>query len=289
MKFVDLSFIIPALVFYCVFFIYPSICSVFYSFTSWSGLEKVIHFVGFSNYAKIFRDDRVFASLSNTFIITIVVVIAQNVCALALAVALNDKIKTRNLIRTVFFMPALLSALVIGFVWSYILNPVDGLLNTVLDTIGLHALSIDWLGRTDTALYAVIFVILWQCTGYAMVIYLAGLKNVPIEYYEAASIDGSNEWQRFRSITFPLIAPSFTINILLSTIGCLKTFDVIFAMTQGGPGYATETIATVIFAKAFGSENEFSYGTSIAVVLFILIFIVSLFMVNFLRKRELEL
>ncbi len=147
----------------------------------------------------------------------------------------------------------------------------------------------DLLGYTGLVIPSVIMVVLWQCTGYAMVIYLAGLQTIPVEYYEASMIDGAKPWQRFVKIIFPLIAPSFTTNILLSVIGCLKTFDIVYSMTMGGPGYASETIATVIFANAFGTTNEFAYGTTIAVVLFIMIFLVSLVLVKFLREREIEL
>lgn len=281
-------FAAPAFILYSVFFIIPSLSSIYYGFTNWAGIEKNIKFIGFENYIKIFSDERVLAAFKNTIFLCIVLTAVQNVLALALAVGLDREIKTRNVLRTVFFMPSVISTLVVGFVWSYIYSPFEGLLNNVFGKLGLGLLQKDWLGDPKIVLYSIMIIILWQCTGYAMVIYLAGLQGISREYYEACDIDGAGPWKKFTMITFPLIAPSFTVNILLSVIGCLKVFDVIYATTMGGPGYATETIATIIFSKAFGSENEFGYATAIATMLFIVILGISAVLVKLLRAREIE-
>lgn len=286
---VFMVFLIPAFILYTVFFIYPSVSSIYYGFTDWAGFEKNIKFIGIENYIKLLYDERFLAALKNTFLVCVILTVIQNALALVLAVGLDIKIKTRNILRTIFFMPSVLSALVIGFVWSYIYSPFDGLLNAILDNIGLTPLERDWLGDPKIALYSIMFIVLWQSTGYAMVIYLAGLQSIPKDYYEASAIDGANAWHKFTTVTFPLIAPSFTVNILLSVIGSLKIFDIIYATTMGGPGYATETITTIIFLKAFGSENEFGYATAIATVLFIIILMISSVLVKFLRAREIEI
>jgi len=160
-----------------------------------------------------------------------------------------------------------------------------GALNILLKKLGLNFLVQDWLGNSKLALFSVIFVVVWQYAGYSMVIYIAGLQNIPLEMYEASSIDGVNAWQRFRYITFPLLAPAVTINILLTMISTLKTFDHIFVMTKGGPGYATEVISTLLYRESF-TNNNMGYGSAISVVLFALITSVSLITLKYLRRRE---
>lgn len=282
------SFMIPALILYCVFFIYPSAGSLYYSFTDWSGLSKDIDFVGFRNYIRIFNDEALIEAIKNTVLLVVIVTVLQNVIALALAEALNGNIKTRNILRTIFFLPAVMSTLAVGFIWSYLYNPIDGIINMLLKNIGLSALAQDWLGNPDIALYAIMFIMIWQNAGYSMVIYLSGLQSISESYYEAASIDGANYVQKFKHITFPLIGPAITINIVLCVIGGMKTFDVIYATTGGGPGYSTETFASILFRKAFSGMVEFGYGSAIAVVLFAVILLVSNLLTNVLRKREVE-
>ncbi len=287
-EFLLFTFVIPALVLFCTFFIYPSVGSVYYSLTDWHGLEKTINFVGLQNYLRILQDEVLYTALKNTFLLVIVVTILQNTIALALAVALNGNIKTRNILRTVFFLPAVMSTLSVGYIWSYIYNPIDGILNTFLNKIGLDFLCNDWLGNADIALGSIMVIIIWQNAGYSMVIFLAGLQSISSVYYEASVIDGASSFQKFRHITIPLIAPAMTVNILLSVIGGMKTFDVIYATTGGGPGYETETFASMLFSKTFTGLNEYGYGTAIAVVLFLMILTISQLLTKFLRKREIE-
>mgnify|MGYP001499119652 CR=1 FL=1 len=284
----QLLFVVPALAVYLVFFIYPSAGSVYYSFTDWHGLEKTISFVGWDNYVRIFRDDAFVTAVRNTALIAAIVTIAQNAAALALAVGLNGRVYTRKLLRTAFFLPVVLSALSVGFIWSYMYNPVDGIVNAAFSQFGLQSWTRDWLGNADIALYAIMAIVIWQNVGYSMVIFLAGLQGVSDTYYEAADIDGAGAWRKFRHVTFPLIGPAVTVNVMLSVIGSLKLFDIIYATTGGGPGYATETIATLLFSNAFGGRNEYGYGSAIAIVLFGLIFVLSTLMVKFFRNREIE-
>ena len=198
---------------------------------------------------------------------------------------MDKKFKGRNFFRAVFYLPSVLSALVVGYAWSFIFNPTMGALNILFDKIGLDFLMQDWLGDARLALYSIIFVIVWQFAGYSMVIYIAGLQNIPLDLYEAADIDGVSPWQRFKYITFPLLAPAVTINILLTMISTLKTFDHIFVMTKGGPGYATEVISTLLYRESF-TNNNMGYGSAISVILFLLITSISLIMLKYLRGRE---
>lgn len=282
------SFMIPALLLFFTFFVYPSLGSIYYSLTNWHGLEKTINFVGLDNYMELFRDSRFYGAVWHTVQISVIVTVVQNGLALLLAVILNGKIYGRNFCRVGFFLPCILSPLAIGFIWSYILNPVDGVLNAFFHIVGLSFLANDWLGNANIALFTVMAIVIWQNTGYSMVIFMAGLNSVPDSYYEAAIVDGAGRWQLFRHITLPMVAPSVTINIMLSVIGCIKIFDVVYATTNGGPGNATETFTILLFSKAFGGNFEYGYGAAIAVVLFVFTMVVSQMLTRILRKREVE-
>ena len=184
----------------------------------------------------------------------------------------------------IFFAPAVLSTLVVGYLWSYIMAPTDyGLLNRILIGIGLE--KVNWLGNPNLALFSILFTQTWQWIGWAMVIYIANLQSIPQELYECSKIDGANGWKTFWKITFPMLAPSITINCVLSIIGGLKVFDVIFAMTGGGPGHATETITTVLIKRGF-TECQFGYASAIAVILFMIIAFIASIQLNYFQKWE---
>lgn len=280
-------FCLPALVFFTVFFAVPVFSGFYYSLFNWTGFSdvKMEDFIGFQNYIDIFKNSVTLGAFTNTIIYAVLVTALQNIAGLSLALALDNKLMGRGVLRSLFFIPNLLSPVVIGFSWSMILDPRNGTLNYILRGIGLDALAQNWLGNPSIALYSVIFVAAWAASGYYMIIYLAGLQGVPIELYEASTIDGANWGQRFRYITFPLIAPSFTISMLVSMIGALKVFDIIYIMTNGGPGFATEVISTEIYKNAFGA-NKSGYSTAISVVLFIAILFISLIELKVLKKRE---
>jgi len=279
-------FIAPALLIVSLFFIVPVIGGFVYSLTDWNGLDKSINFIGLENYKNlILNNKRFYSALTHTLIFSFCITILQNCFGLILALVMDKNFKGRNFFRAVYYLPSVLSALVVSYAWSFILNPTMGALNILLKKLGLNFLVQDWLGNSKLALFSVIFVVVWQYAGYSMVIYIAGLQNIPLEMYEASSIDGVNAWQRFRYITFPLLAPAVTINILLTMISTLKTFDHIFVMTKGGPGYATEVISTLLYRESF-TNNNMGYGSAISVVLFALITSVSLITLKYLRRRE---
>lgn len=278
-------FIAPAFLIYTVIFLGPVVTSFYYSMTNWNGLSKTMDFVGLRNFAHLASDAAFLKALRNTFLFTLLVVLLQNGLAIPLALALDAKLKTKALLRAVFFSPAILSPLVVGYTWLYIYQPQSGLLNSLLRAGGLGDWEQPWLGDPKFALYAIVLIVLWQYVGYSMVIFIANLQSIPGDYYEAADIDGAGGWRKFRSITFPLMAPSLTINIVLASIGSLKAFDIIYVTTKGGPFQATETITTLLFSTAF-SRNQFGYGTSIGVVMFFLVLIVSVLQIVLLRRRE---
>ncbi|THF72941.1 carbohydrate ABC transporter permease [Cohnella fermenti] len=283
----DFLFVAPALLVFCMFFVYPVLSSFYYSMTDWNGLSRSTSFVGFDNYDQLFRDSEVWHALWNTLKFAAAVTILQNCLSLLLAVLVDRAGRIYRMLRVYFLIPTLISALAIGFMWSYIYSPVTGVINMLLESVGLSSLTQDWLGDPKWSMLSVTFTNVWHWAGFSMIIYLAGLQGVPQEMKEAAEIDGAGAWRKFRNITFPLIAPAFTINMILTMIGSLKVFDIIYVMTKGGPGDTTTSIAILLYKKAF-NFNQMGYGTAIAVVLFVIIFIFSLIQIAFLRRREVQ-
>lgn len=277
-----LIMLLPMLILYLVFTVYPVIQGIFYSFTDWDGINSNFNMIGLDNYKNFFTDFVVLTPLKNTFIYAFFVTILQNICALALALALNQKIKTKNLLRTLIFIPVVLSALIVGYLWSYLFTEPIAQLG---DFLGIEAMKYNLLGDPDTSLPAGIFVTVWKGVGYTMIIYLAGLQGVDQEIYEAAMVDGTKGFQRFRYITFPLIAPSFTINMVLVMEGAFKQFDLIFALTLGGPGNSSELLSLTIYRESFEYYRA-GYGTTMGVILFLIIVILSLIELVGLRRRE---
>jgi raffinose/stachyose/melibiose transport system permease protein len=278
-------FAVPALLVYALVVLYPSGAGIVYAFTDWSGIGD-FSFVGFDNFAQLWNDEAARGSLLNTMLLTVAIVVVQNGIGLALALGVHARIRSRALLRVIFFAPAVVSPVMVAFLWKYVYNPdADSGLNGILGSIGLGSWRQDWLGDPDLALWSVAFMVVWQFAGYSMVIFLAGLESVPADLHEAAMIDGAGRWQRFRHVTWPLLAPAVTVNVMLSTIGGLKLFDQVYAATNGGPGYASETLSTVLYKQAFVFGN-FGYSTAIALVLALFVAAVSLVQIHFLRGRE---
>jgi raffinose/stachyose/melibiose transport system permease protein len=279
-------FAAPALLVYAVVVLYPSLAGVAYAFTDWKGVGTGMSFVGLANFRAILGDDQALGSLGNTLLLTIAIVIVQNGVGLLLALGVNARIRSRALLRVVFFAPVVVSPVMVAFLWKYVYNPDPGAgLNGLLHAVGLGGLRQDWLGDPSLALWSIAAMVVWQYAGYSMVIFLAGLEGISKDLHEAAMIDGTSTFQRFRYITWPLLAPAVTINLMLSTIGGLKLFDQVFAATNGGPGYATETLSTVLYKQAF-VYGKFGYSTAIALVLALFVAAVSLVQIYYLRSRE---
>jgi raffinose/stachyose/melibiose transport system permease protein len=280
-----LWFAAPAIAIYGLIVIYPSLAGAVYAFTDWTGIGAA-HWIGLQNFKSLFTDDQSFGALVNTLKLTVVVVIVQNSIGLLLALGVHTSIKSRNLLRTVFFAPAVLSPVVLAFLWKYMFNPApDAGLNALLGFLGLDFLQQNWLGDPNVALWAIAITVIWQFTGYSMVIFLAALQGIPEELEEAAALDGAGRFQRFRHVIFPLLAPAVTINLTLSTIGGLKIFDQVFAITNGGPGYSTETLSTLIYKQAF-VFGAFGYSTAVALVLTVLVAGLALLQLRYLQSRE---
>lgn len=278
--------IVPALAFYTLVVLYPTVAGGVYAFTDWTGRRVAPSFVGLENFAELFAAPAARAALQNTLVIAVSVTIVQTIVGLALALALHSTLASRNVLRTLFFAPALLPPVIIGFLWQYILTPA-GPLNDALEAVGLGALTQNWLGDSSIALASVIGVIIWQNAGLTMVIYLAGLQGVPAELLEAAEIDGASRWQRLVRVTIPLLIPATTIAMSLTLVSSLKLFDQVYVMTGGGPGYSTETLSVVMYKEAFVS-GRYGYSAAIALVLTMIVFAFAFLQLRVLNRFEVD-
>lgn len=278
--------LVPALGIYGLVVLYPTVAGGWYAFTSWTGAAGSASPVGLDNFRTLFGTESSLRALVNTLVIAAACTVLQTIVGLALALALNTRLRSRNLLRTLFFAPALLPPVIIGFLWQYVLTPT-GPLNRALDGAGLGALAQNWLGDSSFALLSVIGVIIWQNSGLTMIIYLAGLQGISPEIMEAAAIDGAGAWQRLRRITLPLLMPATTIALSLTLIGSLKLFDQVFAMTGGGPGYATQTLSIVMYQQAFVA-GRFGYSAAIALVLTMIVAAFAMIQFAALRRFQVD-
>lgn len=252
---------------YVVIVIVPLLTSFRYSVTNWNGFDPNFDFVGLDNYAKIWTDRLFRGAVINTLIWMAAAILLPTTAGLTLALALNGRGIAGNVYKSLFYLPICLSLAVIGQVWIWIYHPDWGLLNVVLERLGLESWQRAWLADPDWALYAVILAWAWQQTSLAMIIFLAGLTSVPRELTEAAEIDGANYWQSLRRVVIPLLAPSTVVVISLSIINSLKSFDIVYVMTRGGPFHSSDTLAMFMYSESF-QKYYMGYGSAISVVLF---------------------
>ncbi|MET8421808.1 carbohydrate ABC transporter permease [Streptomyces sp. NPDC005134] len=266
-------FAAPAMLLFAFVVLVPSTRGVYYAFTDWDGLDPDFAFVGLDNFTGLLRDADAVQAIWHTLLIAVAITVIQNGFGLLLALGVNTIIKTRHVLRVLLFAPAVITPIVTAYLWRNLLGP-NGAVNSLLGTVGLTSWRQDWLGDPHLALWSIVGVIVWQFGGYSMVIFLAGLQSVPKEIHEAADIDGAGPIRRFWSITRPLLAPAFTINLMLSLIGGIKLFDQVYALTGGGPGHATDTLSTLIYKDAF-TLGEFGYSIALAVVLTIVVAVAS--------------
>lgn len=281
-------FLIGSLLLFGVLCLLPSILGIGYSFTDWSAYSDKVNFLGFDhmfdNYLKAFSDEKYIGYLGNTLLFTFVTTIVKDVVGLALAVLLIGRIKFLNFHRAVLFIPAVLSALIVGMIFRSVLNPDVGLLNSFLRQLGIEGPQ--WLTNPDIAFWSVMAVDIWKGMGYIMTIFIAGLMSISPTYYEAADIDGAGGWQKFRWITLPMLMPTLTVATVLNVIYGLKVFDIVWALTNGGPGYATEVLYTGIY-KEFG-YGKFAMGTTLSTIMFVVMVIVGYFLIRSMNRNEVE-
>jgi raffinose/stachyose/melibiose transport system permease protein len=266
-RFSSLPFLLPALVIYAVFALFPMVDGLWLSFFDWDGVSPDRNWVGLENYVQIFTQDPVFwRAVSNSVIWVTLSLIIPTTIGLAFAVALDQRLRGRNAFRAALYLPAVIASIAVATMWSWMYNPIFGIVNATFEALGLEWLIQDWLGDPDIALYSILVAYAWQATGAAMVLFLAGLQNVPTELREAARVDGANRRQVFRAVTFPALMPTFVVVTVLSIISSLKVFDLVYGMTGGGPAQSTQVLALWSYTQSF-TLHDYGNGMAVAMVL----------------------
>ncbi|KAF0815677.1 MULTISPECIES: carbohydrate ABC transporter permease [unclassified Cytobacillus] len=280
-----LAFVGPALIFFLVIQIIPFLMGIYYSFTSWNGVSSVVEWVGLENYMKIFRNDpKFFDSFIFTTKFMLASVIISNLLGFGLALLLNAALKSRNLLRTVFFIPNVIGGLLLGFIWQFIFVKGFAAIGNLTD---LSVFKLPWLGDEITAFWGIVIVFAWQISGYMMVIYIAALQGVDQSLLEAARIDGASSWTLLSKIIVPLILPAFTICFFLTISMAFKIFDLNISLTGGGPFNSTQSVAINIYQEAF-QNNRYGLGTAKSILFFIVVAIFTTVQVMMTKKREVE-
>ncbi|PAK51031.1 carbohydrate ABC transporter permease [Priestia megaterium] len=278
-------FVGPALLAFCVIVLIPFFTGIYYSFTDWNGVNGTINWVGLDNFKYLFTEDKQFQqSFWVTTKYTVVAIILTNVVGFVLAILVTQMLKTRNILRTVFFMPNLIGGLLLGFVWQFIF--VKGFAS-IGQITGISLFELPWLGDAKTAFWGIVIVSVWQGAGYIMLIYTAALQNVPQELIEAAKIDGASRWQILRHITIPMVAPAVTVCLFLTISWSFKVFDVNLSLTNGGPFKSTEMLALNIYTEAF-VNNRYGLGEAKALIFFIVVAAITIIQVTYTKKKEVE-
>jgi ABC-type sugar transport system permease subunit len=276
-----------ALALYLAFLIVPVLLSLKTSFTNQNILFPGSRLVGLANYRQMLHDTALRASIEFTLELAVSVTVVANVVGLCFALLLNRTSLSYRVLRTLAFLPQVISGIIAGFVWSWMLSP-DGLVNHLLAGIGVASQPVNWLGTPQLAQLSAGIVVSWVLSGFTAVVYLAALQNIPRELYDASSIDGASRRQQFRTITLPMVAPATTISVVISLITVLKLYDIITALTGGGPAFATQSVAMYIISVGF-SNDAYGYASAIAMVLLALTAILALSVTTVLRRREVDL
>jgi raffinose/stachyose/melibiose transport system permease protein len=281
-----LIFIIPALAIFLTFAVWPIIQSARYSLYQWNGIGALTEYTGLKNYERLLQDPVFWKALSNNFTVVIWSLVTQIPLAMGLAILLTSKVKGSAFFRTLYFAPLVLSDVIVAALWNWVYNPTIGMANSLLKA--LHLPIQGWLGNENLALFCVLAATTWKYLGFYMVIYIAAIQAIPEELYEAAQIDGANGWRLHRHITIPLLIPTTRTSAVLIIVGSLKFFDILWALTEGGPGNASDVLATYMFKQAFRSQ-DWSYGSTVAFALFVIAFVVAMIFMFVTRRQQTEL
>ena len=279
-------FYIPAIAVMLMFILYPLCNAIYLSLFQWNGYSSTMTFIGIKNYVDMFQDETFLLAVRNTLIYGIGSTIFQQIIGLSLAMFLNSKFKGRNVLRTVVYMPAMISGIIMGYIMYFFFQYRDGVINDILNIFGLE--GVDWLGTAGTAIAIIVFVNVWQFVGVSMVLYLAGIQGVSASYLEAAEIDGATAFQKFRYVTLPMLMPAIASSVTYNLIGGLKLYDIIIALTAGGPANRSHSLATYIANRYFDAERA-GYAAAIGVFSFVLIVIISMIVNAYFRKKEEDL
>lgn len=273
----------PAVVLFVIFVIYPFLDGVRISLTNWNGYSQEYSYIGFSNYKSLFKDENVIIALKNTFLYGVGSTIIQQIIGLSYAVFLNSKFRGRGFARTVIYLPIMVASVIMGYIWYFLLQYNGGAINDILIALGMQ--PIDFIANGKLMVWIIVLINSLQFCGVSMVIYLAGLQNISEMYYEAARLDGATKLQQFKNITLPLLKPSIVTSVTLNLIGGLKLFDAIKALTNGGPGYTTHSLSTLINYTYFNSQSA-GYAAAIGITLFIIILVTTLVLNKVLDRKD---
>jgi raffinose/stachyose/melibiose transport system permease protein len=266
-RFVPLSFLLPALLIYAVFALYPMVNALELSFYDWDGVSIERNFVGLQNYVQIFTQDPVFwTAVRNSIVWVGLSLLIPTTIGLLLSLAVNQRLFGRSAFRAIFYLPAIVASIAVATMWSWMYNPILGVFSTTLKSLGLGALAQDWLGDPKIALYSIFLAYIWQTSGISMVLFLAGLQGVPEELKEAARVDGASPWGVFWNVILPCLRETFIVVTVLTIINSLKVFDLIVGMTSGGPAQSTQVLALWSYTQSFGL-HDYGNGMAISMVL----------------------
>ena len=279
-------FYIPALLLILFFVLWPLIEAFRISFTQWNGYSQDYKYLGLKNYLKLFKDSNFLIAFRNTIIYGFGSTLLQNLLGLAYAVFLNSRFKGHSVVRTFIYMPVMISSLIMGYIIYFFVQYNRGIFNEMIGIFGMA--PIDWMASGTRGVIIITLMNSWQYVGIAMVIYMAGLQNIPQMYLEAAEIDGASPWQRFRHITFPLLLPSISSAVVLNLIGGLKLYDVIISLSGGGPGFSTHSLASYVSNQYFKAQNA-GYSAAVGIFTFLFIMVVSNIFTNYFSKKEVDM
>lgn len=279
-------FYIPALLLILFFVLWPLIEAFRISFTQWNGYSQDYKYIGLKNYLKLFKDSNFLIAFRNTIIYGFGSTLLQNLLGLAYAVFLNSRFKGHSVVRTFIYMPVMISSLIMGYIIYFFVQYNRGIFNEMIGIFGMA--PIDWMASETRGVIIITLMNSWQYVGIAMVIYMAGLQNIPQMYLEAAEIDGASPWQRFRHITFPLLLPSISSAVVLNLIGGLKLYDVIISLSGGGPGFSTHSLASYVSNQYFKAQNA-GYSAAVGIFTFLFIMVVSNIFTNYFSKKEVDM
>lgn len=276
---------LPSVLIVFVFIVFPFLDGIRISFTNWNGFSQAYNYIGFAQYKRMFADPDTWLVVKNTLLYGVGSTILQNIIGLGYALLLNHHLKVRTLTRTIIYLPVIISPLIMGYIWYFFFAFNGGALNDIFILFGQE--PINALSDPSINPFIIVFVNTFQFVGIAMIIYLAGLQSISKDYYEAANIDGATAWQKFKAVTLPLLMPSITINIVLNIIGGLKLFDVIVALTNGGPGNASQSMSTFMYNLYFARQDA-GYAATQGVLMAVIILVISMSALIYFKRKEVE-
>lgn len=279
-------FVLPAFIIFLIFFFLPVLQTLGYSVTDRKMIPDNTQFVGIQNFVTLFTDTpEFFIALKNNIFFTVVVTVLQSLISFILALVLDQKLRGRNFFRTYFFAPVVISSVAVSLIWAFMFDPNTGVLNSLFDILGLGFLKQNWLGDENVAMFSIALVQIWQWVGFEMVIFMAGLNNIPQDYYEVAKVSGATYFQTLFRVVIPQMKPTILTAGVLTTVGCFKVFDLVYIMTSGGPVHATEVIAKLIYDYAF-SYGKMGLASALSVILLAVIMFVGFGQMYLLRDKE---